>query len=345
MYIDENGFNPSSFPADTEGVRMAEASSDDSPGYAPISPNTPSWGPPASAGSGSNSSDPGYAPISPDTPYWGPPSSIGSGSNSSDPGYAPISPNTPSWGPPSGSSGIINTPVIVVPGQTGCFNCNIGSSSGQYSNVRFLHAAVNQPAVTIKLGNRTVINNLQFGNSTPYYLDDNSGSTLVTVINTQTGRTLFRRSINFSSQNAYTVSLVNDSSGITLFTLTDTPCSYRNSACLRAVNLSPNSGAVDIFLSGYGRLFQGVSQLDATGYSAVRQGTYRASVSESLPCSSNNSVIVADTYVECNNTRIAIMNSSTINVMNGVTYTLYIIGLAYQFPALQILALESDLVY
>jgi hypothetical protein len=31
--------------------------------------------------------------------------------------------------------------------------------------------------------------------------------------------------------------------------------------------------------------------------------------------------------------------------MNGVTYNLYVIGLAYQFPSLQILALESDLVY
>ena len=48
---------------------------------------------------------------------------------------------------------------------------------------------------------------------------------------------------------------------------------------------------------------------------------------------------------ECNNTRIVIMDSVTLNVMNSVTYTLYIIGLAYQFPALQIIALESDLIY
>lgn len=328
MYIDENGFNPACASSDINKVRMTEAS-DNSPGYAPISPETPSWGPPSG-------SDPGYAPISPDTPSWGPPTG-------SDPGNAPISPDTPSWGPPSLNPGI-NTPIIVVPGQNGCFNCNFGSSA-EYSNVRFLHAAVNQPAVNIKLGNRTVINNLQFGNSTPYYLDDNSQNTLVTVISTQTGQTLFQRYINFSSQNAYTVSLINDGSGITLFTLTDTPCSYRNSACLRAVNLSPNSGAVDIFLSGYGRIFQSVSQLGVTGYNAVRQGTYRASVSEALPCSNNSSIIVADTYVECSNTRIVIMDSSTINMMNGVTYTLYIIGLAYQFPSLQILSLESDLIY
>ena len=54
---------------------------------------------------------------------------------------------------------------------------------------------------------------------------------------------------------------------------------------------------------------------------------------------------MANDYVECNNTRILIMDSTTLNVMNGVTYTLYLIGLAYQFPALQVLPLESDLVY
>ncbi len=39
------------------------------------------------------------------------------------------------------------------------------------------------------------------------------------------------------------------------------------------------------------------------------------------------------------------MDSKTLNVMNGVTYTLYVIGLAYQFPSLQLLPLESDLIY
>ena len=233
--------------------------------------------------------------------------------------------------------------MIIVPGQNNCNSCIGGSRPA--ASVRFLHAAVNQPGVSIRLGSRTVINNMQFGNFTPYYLDSGSSSTLVTVTNTQTGQTLFRRSIRFSGQNAYTVSIINDGSGITLFTLTDSSCSYRNSGCLRAVNLSPNSGSVDIFLSGHGRVFQSVAQLGVTGYQALRGGTYLASVSEALPCFGNSSVIMGDGYVECSNTRIAVMDTATLNVMNGVTYTLYVIGLAYQFPALKLLALESDLVY
>lgn len=186
---------------------------------------------------------------------------------------------------------------------------------------------------------------MQFGNFTPYYLDRGSQSTLVTVTNAQTGRTLYRRYINFANQASYTVSIINDGSGISLFTLTDMPCNYRNSGCIRAVNLSANSGPVDIFLSGHGRIFQRVEQLNATDYRTIGQGSYRAFVSEALPCSNNNSIAVTNDYVECNNTRLAIMNAASFNVMNNVTYTLYVIGLAYQFPALQILPLESDLVY
>ncbi len=351
MYIDRNGMNLTrSLSDNTDGTQTAEnaqTSADNSPGYFPNSPDTPSWGPP----SGSDNS-PGYFPVSPDTPSWGPPSG---GDNS--PGYFPVSPDTPSWGPPSGGNnnnnqGGNNRPVIIVPGQSGCFSCNTGSGcfncstgSGTAATVRFLHAAVNQPALNVRLGNSTVINNMQFGNSTPYYRDSNSQSTLVTVISAQTGRTLFQRYINFAGGTSYTVSIINDGSGITLFTLTDTPCNYRNSGCLRAVNLSPNSGAVDIFLSGYGRIFQGLNQMSVSGYNAVRSGSYRVSVSEALPCSNSNSVFMGNGYVECNNTRIAIMDTAALSVMSGVTYTLYIIGLAYQFPAVQILALESDLVY
>jgi len=186
---------------------------------------------------------------------------------------------------------------------------------------------------------------MQYGNSTPYYLISSNQRTLVTVTNSQNGRTLYQAYINFASGTAYTVSIVNDGSGITLFTLADTPCSSRNYSCLRAVNLSPNSGAVDVFLSGYGRIFQAVNQLSYTEYRTIRQGAYRALVSEALPCTNNNAITMANDYVECNNTRIAIMDSATFNVINRVSYTLYIIGLAYQFPSLQILTLESDLIY
>lgn len=353
MYIDRDGLNsPRSASEPVTMAQLPESSESPAwqppsdPGFAPISPETPSWGPP--------SGDPGFAPISPETPSWGPPSSGDPGfapispetpswgPPSGNPGFAPISPETPSWGPPSGSGGTVINPVIVVPGQSPCFNCQPNNRS---ANIRFLHAAANQPAVNIRLGNRMVINNMQFGNSTPYYLDGGSQSTLITVINARTGQTLYRRYLNFADGTAYTVSIINDGSGISLFTLTDMPCRTRNSGCLRAVNLSPNSGPVDIFLSGYGRIFQRVSQLAATGYRSINQGTYRASVSEALPCSGNSAITMADGYVECNNTRIVIMDSSTFNVMNGVTYTLYIIGRAYQFPSLQILPLESDLIY
>ena len=162
MYINENGWMPfRPVSGSNEQVQMTEASQDaepaaggSDPGYAPISPETPSWGPPAgdnspgfapispetpSWGPPPGDDSPGFAPISPDTPSWGPPPG---GDNS--PGFAPISPDTPSWGPPpgnTGGSGGINRPVVIIPGQIGCVNCGSGSGNN-YANVRFLHAAV-----------------------------------------------------------------------------------------------------------------------------------------------------------------------------------------------------------
>ncbi len=335
MYIDKTHL---------EALQVDNGDSQD-PGYAPLSPETPYWGPPSGT---TSDNDPGYAPISPETPSWGPPS----GTNSSDPGFAPISPETPSWGPPSGTTGNGSSgngsnnsvccpgtgsfPVITFPGQS-------GSSSNQ-SNIRFLYAATGQMAVNIRLGNRTVINRLQYGNSTPYYLED-SGYRTIRITNALTGLPLYQGVFNVSSGTAYTFAIINSGSGIGLMQIIDTPCYNNNAACVRAVNLSPNSGPIDVFLSGIGRVFQNVDTFGATSYQAIRQGSYRAFVSESLPCTSNSSIIFGGTYVECNNTRIAIMDSVNVNFMNGVTYTLYVIGRANQNPALQILALESDLVY
>ena len=239
MYINKDGLNlpvsdservlAAQIP-ESPGAASPDSTADNSPGFAPISPDTPSWGPPNS------DSSPGFAPISPDTPSWGPPSGS--------------SPCIPCWGPSCGNTGCGS--IIITPGQ------NPGSRS---ASIRFLHAASNQPSVNISLGRRTVIQNMQFGNFTPYYIDRGSQSTLVTVTNAQTGQTLYNRYINFADAAAYTVSIINDGSGISLFTLTDMPCTNRNSGCLRAVNLSSNSGPVDIFLSGYGRIFQRAREL------------------------------------------------------------------------------------
>jgi len=198
--------------------------------------------------------------------------------------------------------------------------------------------------MNIRLGNRTIINRLQFGNSTPYYLE-NAGYRSILITNANTGTVLYRGRFYFGEGTAYTIAIVNSGTGISLIQLTDVPCANQNAACVRAANLSPTSNAVDFFLTGAGRVFQNLSAFSVTNYRNILQGSYRAVVSEALPCSSNSSIIMASTYVECNNTRIAIMDSVNVSFMKGVSYTLYLIGLPGQVPAAQILSLESDLIY
>lgn len=376
MQVDTNEYETGEMPS---SEMPSETTDMNEPGFAPISPETPSWGPPAGvtggAGTGgtTDNNEPGFAPISPETPSWGPPAGVtggtgtggtgtggtggsgtggsgtGSGSGTGGPGRPGNTGSIGGIGTIGGIGGTVITPcptcrptwtlspIVVVPGQT-------GSTGTGMSNVRFLYAATGQAPVNIRLGNRMVINRLQFGNSTPYYLE-NAGYQTIQITNANTGSVLYRSIFYFNDGTAYTFALVNSGSGITLMQLVDMPCTNRTAACVRAVNLSPNSGAVDFFLSGMGRIFRGVDTYSVTNYQAVQQGAYRASVSEALPCTNNSAVVMAGSYVECNNTRIAVMDSVNVNFMAGVTYTLYLIGLAYQLPAAQILSLESDLVY
>ncbi len=340
MFIGKDMEMSRNIDASQSSAAMQRTGTDD-PGYAPLSPETPSWGPPAASGD----SDPGYAPISPETPSGGPPAASGD----SDPGYAPISPETPSWGPPAASGGstgntctncgnwVFVPPVITLPGSS-------AQSSSQLTNIRFLYAATGMAPVNIRLGNRTVINRLQFGNATPYYLE-NAGYQTIVITNANTGVVLYRGRFYFEDGAAYTIAVVNGRSGLSLMQLTDVPCPSRTAACVRAANLSPNSGGVDFFLTGAGRVFQNVGSYTVTNYRNILEGSYRAAVSETLPCSNSETIIMASTYVECRNTRIVIMDSASVSFMNGVSYTLYLIGLVNQAPSAQILSLESDLVY
>ncbi len=347
MYIDHRGLVHNQSDSDANAMLSFETVSWEStsdPGSSTLSPDTPSFGPPGDDSPGSSTlspetppfgppadNSPGSSILSPETPPFGPPAG-------NSPGTSILSPETPPFRPPSGSG---SGNVVIVPGRP----VFPSRPSGGSASIRFFHAAPNQPAVNVRLANRVVINSLQFGNATPYYLETGDQRIQITITSARNGVILYRGFFYFANQTSYTVAITESGSGISLYILTDSPCNRRDFGCLRAVNLSPNSGAVDVFLSRYGRIFRSVGQLSDTEYRLINQGTYRASVSEALPCTNNNLVIMTEDYVECNNTRIAIMDSSTFNIMNTVTYTLYIIGLAYQFPALQIVLLESDLVY
>lgn len=169
-----------------------------------------------------------------------------------------VSPETPPWGPPSGS-GTQRPPVVIVPGQP------VRPNTG-FSSIRFLYAATGQPPVNVWLGNRVVIRNMQFGNSTPYYQDNASRNREIRIVNAHTGDTLYQGTFTFLSGKAYTVPIINEGSNISVMSLEDEPCSVSYAGCIRAVNLSPDSGPVDIFMSRIGRVFQNVDPFEVTDY-------------------------------------------------------------------------------
>lgn len=212
------------------------------------------------------------------------------------------------------------------------------------SGIRFLYAAVNQPAVNIRIGSRTVITNFQYSNVTPYY-QESSGSRSIIITSARNPRlVLYQGAHTFLPNTAYTLSIVNDRNGSSIFTVVDTPCRSRfNFGCINAINLSRSSGPLDIFLSGNGRVFRNLSYQNISSSYQVPGGTYRTFVSEALPCANNGVSVINGNFVSCGGTRFPILDTTVVNIRSGVLYTFYIIGSALNYPALQIMAVESDM--
>lgn len=211
------------------------------------------------------------------------------------------------------------------------------------SSIRFLYAAVNQPPVTIQIGNRTVISNFQYSNVTPYY-QEAAGTRRITITSTRNPRNvLYQGTFTFLPNTAYTLSLVNNRNGISLFSVVDHPCRSRfNFGCVRAINLSRSSGPLDVFLSGNGRIFRNLTFQSVSPAYQVPGGRYRAFVSEALPCANDAAAVMNNNFVSCGGTRLPVLDTTVTNIRNGVPYTLYIIGSTFNYPALQIMAVESD---
>ena len=126
----------------------------------------------------------------------------------------------------------------------------------------------------IRLGNRMVINNMQYGNSTHTIWITNNQN-IGNRECSQTGQTLISRYINFPARMP-TMAIITDGSGISLFTLTDTPCSYRNFLLCAGSKFISNSGNVMLPV----RLWTHFPQSSVTGYQAICRGTYWLLVSE-----------------------------------------------------------------
>lgn len=276
-----------------------------------------------------------FLPESPDTPSFGPPPGV---TDPSEPG--PGEPASPGEGPnpvqmPTLPGG---TWLPVFPGNGG----NTGSDSWppiavypipilpgtgngiqqKFCTIRFLYAATGQDPVNISIGNRPVVNQLQYGEISSYFIEA-AGVKRIRITDPVKRPILADEIFWFNEGDVYTIALVNGMNGITMFPIPDVTCrrQRRTAACVRAVNLSYNAPSADVLLRPSEVRFEDLRFKAVPPYRQVQEGIQEFYASETM---SSAEMFQIEEWLE-----------------TGRMYTLYLIGDAYGEPEISGLFTED----
>lgn len=251
-----------------------------------------------------------FLPESPDTPSFGPPP----GTNEpAAPGEDPFRPlPTPSLPGSSGSGGrppisIYPIPIIPRPGPE--------APEQGYCTIRFLHGAVGYNALNVYVGNKPVVNRLQYGEVSSYFIETDDFKTINVTDARMRRMMVASETFLFEEGDVYTIAFINGLNGLSMYLIPDTPCrSRRVSSCVRAVNLSYNAPALDVTTQGGAVRFEDLRFKTISSYKRVQPGLQEFYASETLSG--------------------AFVFQMEHEVAEGNMYTVYIIGDAYGSPDL-----------
>lgn len=214
----------------------------------------------------------------------------------------PSAPSPGQWPP------VTIYPIPIYPG-------GVGNRRG-YCTLRFLNAAVGYDAVQISIGNRLVTRYLSYGDASAYYTEF-AGFKTVRVRDGINGRgVLAQERFLFHDGDVYTIAIVNGTEGVSMVLIPDIPCygQMPNFACVRAVNLSYNSPALDVTNRTSRVVFEDLRFKTIAAYKQMMQGEQRFMVSET---ENKAEIFEMVEWLE-----------------PGKMYTLYIIGDVYGYPGL-----------
>lgn len=205
-------------------------------------------------------------------------------------------------------------------------------------NIRILHADRRVGAVNVILSGVTLVTNLTYG-SISAYSQESSGTLLVTVVSADNVyQYLVQETMRFNSGETYTIAIIPNGNATALFQITDVSCnkSLYNS-CLRAINLSTDSGPLDISLLDGRTIARNLSFKGIGSYKQFTPGTYRVIVYENTCANNSNSIIgnlqsgalnIIPIIIGSGNSSCMtnLLKASQIRVASNRLYTLYLIG-------------------
>lgn len=247
-----------------------------------------------------------------------------------------VIPRPPVVGEPEGGTGITRP----------CPSCSNAVVTG-FANIRFLHAAGGWGPLAIRIGNRMLVNNLSYSNLSSYSLVADGFRTFTVFSLSNPRNILLRTTLPLNSGEKATIAIVNTNTGIALVKISDTTCQSRpfGMGCLRVVNLSFGSPALDVSLSDGRVIYTDIQFKEATPYKRIRQGSYHFIISESvsnIPMPLMEDIeTVESSYGSSQINPYEPLLHVHLNVRANVMYTIYILGQYNGVPAMSTLVTED----
>src|SRR5215831_10289340 len=128
--------------------------------------------------------------------------------------------------------------------------CHSGGHSQNSTNLRAINAVEASEALDVLVDNDVKVSALGFGATSPFFSFD-SGDHEVTIRGTTSHTVFFDKTLSFGSGSNSTLLITGNRASVSVVTLSDDPTTNPPSGNfqLRAVGASPDSGAVDVYLT------------------------------------------------------------------------------------------------
>lgn len=224
--------------------------------------------------------------------------------------------------------GIIGTIITTYPRPNEpCRFCT--SPNARSGNVRFLNAASDYNPFMVYVNDQLFSSQLNFAEVTEYERVD-SGFQLITVMS-QEGYIYLQKQIMIPENGVITIAIIHSESGLDLFVISDAPCNkpYYVS-CIRACNLSFNSGPLNLVIGDQYVTFMNVMYKEVTDFKTIWPGDYAYFVSRSNQNRFSQ------------NQRDNVLVSSNITIQANVSYTVYMFNWNRMSPnAIRVLIVEE----
>ena len=204
-----------------------------------------------------------------------------------------------------------------------CFFC----STARSGNVRFLNTANGYDPFLIYINRQLVVNGLGFAEASQYG-KVSSGFQTVTVTS-MSGYVYIQKPMMFQADSVSTIAIITTQSGLDLEQISDYPCATpMNTSCIRACNLSYNSGPLNVILNNGYVVFSNINYREVTPFSRVRPGGYQMYVT--------NAIMTPTAQA-----RPETLVSLFVNVRANSIYTIYIFNWGSSPDSLRTMVIED----